>query len=81
MKLRKEIQYYDTGEIDYICLIDENNKAQGEYLSYNKDGSTYVKGFLKDGWENRNFFDGIDFEEAKKIHDIFKKELSHFYNN
>jgi hypothetical protein len=48
MKLRKEIQYYNTGEIYYICLID--GCQQGEYIRYHKDGSIYLKGFFKDGF-------------------------------
>ena len=48
MKLKKDIQYYSTGEIFSICLIDENGKAQGEYTSYNKNGSIYRQGFCKD---------------------------------
>ena len=48
MNLKKDIQYYDTGEIFSICLIDENGKAQGEYTSYNKNGSIYRQGFCKD---------------------------------
>ena len=47
MNLKKDIQYYDTGEIFSICLIDENGKAQGEYISYNKNGSICLKGFCK----------------------------------
>ena len=48
MKLKKYIKYYDTGEISYICLKDENGKAQGEYIDYHKDGSIYKQGFCKD---------------------------------
>ena len=49
MKLKKDIQYYSTGEIFSICLKDENGKAQGEYIDYHKDGSICLKGFWKDG--------------------------------
>ena len=48
MKLKKYIGYYDTGEIHFICLKDENGKVQGECIYYHKDGSIYWKGFLKD---------------------------------
>ena len=48
MKLKKYIEYYDTGEIFSICLKDEKGKSQGEYIDYNKDGSIYLKGFWKD---------------------------------
>ena len=48
MKLKKDIEYYDTGEISHICLKDEKGRWQGEYTSYHKDGSIYSKGFLKD---------------------------------
>ena len=61
MKLRKEIQYYDTGEIFSIKLKDENNITQGEFISYYKDGSTYVKGFLKDGWLIGKYYDGGEY--------------------
>ena len=50
MKLKKDIQYYITGEISYICLKDEKGILQGEYNSYNKNGSIYSKGFCKDGY-------------------------------
>ena len=50
MKLKKDIEYYDTGEIFSICLKDENGKLQGECISYHKDGSIYLKGFRKDSW-------------------------------
>ena len=50
MKLKKDIGYYDTGEIYFICLKDEKGIAQGEYTSYNKNGSIYLKGFCKDDW-------------------------------
>ena len=49
MKLKKYIGYYDTGEISFICLKDEKGRWQGEYTSYNKNGSIYSKGFYKDG--------------------------------
>ena len=48
--MKKDIQYYSTGEIYSICLIDENGKLQGEYIDYHKDGSIYWKGFCKDYW-------------------------------
>jgi hypothetical protein len=47
MKLKKYIEYYSTGEIYYICLIDEEGCRQGEYISYNKNGNIYFEGFLK----------------------------------
>ena len=50
MKLKKYIKYYDTGEIHFICLIDENGRWQGEYTFYNKDGSIYRQGFCKDDY-------------------------------
>jgi hypothetical protein len=49
MELKKEIQYYSTGEIYYICLIDERGNWQGEYVEYLMDGNIYSKGFCKDG--------------------------------
>ena len=48
MELKKDIGYYDTGEIHFICLIDENGRWQGECISYHKDGSIYRQGFCKD---------------------------------
>ena len=50
MELRKEIQYYNTGEIYSICLIDEYGRSQGEFVYYNEDGRIYEKGFMKDDW-------------------------------
>jgi hypothetical protein len=50
VELKKNIQYYSTGEIYYICLKDEKGKAQGECIFYHKDGSIYLKGFCKDDW-------------------------------
>ena len=50
MELKKNIQYYSTGEISFICLKDEKGKAQGECIYYLKDGSIYLKGFCKDDW-------------------------------
>jgi hypothetical protein len=60
MKLKKEIKCYDTGEICYICLIDEYGQWQGEYIHYNKDGNIYSKGFRKD-----NFWIGKYYYERK----------------
>jgi len=48
MELKKDIKYYDTGEIYYTYLRDEKGIAQGECISYHKDGSIYLKGFCKD---------------------------------
>ena len=42
MKLKKGIQYYDTGEIHFICLKDENNKAQKVITEIKKYLSSYV---------------------------------------
>jgi len=50
MELKKNIHYYSTGEIFSIFLIDEKGKIQGEYTSYNKNGSIYWKGFCKDDY-------------------------------
>jgi hypothetical protein len=48
MELKKNITYYNTGEISYICLIDEYGRWQGEFVYYNEDGSIHAKGFCKD---------------------------------
>jgi hypothetical protein len=59
MKLRKEIKYYNKnkGEIYSICLRDENGRWQGKYISYNKDGSIFSKGFLKDDfWIGKYYY-------------------------
>ena len=50
MKLKKYIEYYDTGEIHFICLKDEKGRWQGECIYYHKYGSIYRQGFWKDGW-------------------------------
>ena len=50
MKLKKDIQYYITGEIHFICLKEEKGRWQGECIYYDKDGSIYSKGFWKDDW-------------------------------
>ena len=59
MNLKKDIKYYDTGEIFSICLKDENGKLHGEYIDYHKDGSIYSKGFCKDGlWIGKVYYKG-----------------------
>jgi hypothetical protein len=50
MELRKDIKYYNTGEILYIELLDENGSSQGEIVYYNKNGFLALKGFRKDNW-------------------------------
>jgi hypothetical protein len=50
MNLRKEISHYVSGEISSIKLLDKKMNWQGEYLSYNEDGSIYLKGFLKNNF-------------------------------
>jgi hypothetical protein len=59
MELKKEIKCYDTGEIYYICLRDENGRWQGEHVHYNKDGNIYSKGFRKDNfWIGKYYYEG-----------------------
>jgi hypothetical protein len=60
MELKKNIEYYGTGEICYICLIDEYGQWQGEYIRYNKDGSIFFKGFRKD-----NFWIGKYYKKSE----------------
>jgi antitoxin component YwqK of YwqJK toxin-antitoxin module len=56
MELKKNIQYYNSGEILSLGLKDENNKAQGEFISYNKDGSIHSKGFSKNSFLIGRFY-------------------------
>ena len=59
MELKKEINYYDTGKIFSICLIDEKGRSQGEIVYYNEDGSIYTKEFSKDGrWIGKCYVGG-----------------------
>jgi len=50
MELKKYIEYYKSGKIQYVCLIDKFGEWQGEYIEYCMDGSVHRKGFFKNGW-------------------------------
>jgi hypothetical protein len=73
MELKKYIEYYKSGKIQYVCLIDEEGYRQGEYIRYNKDGRIYEKGFFKD-----NFWIGRIYEKG-----FFKDNfwIGRFYDN
>jgi antitoxin component YwqK of YwqJK toxin-antitoxin module len=83
MELIKRIQHYSSGEIRYICLIDENGKWQGEYIGYDTDGSISLKGFLKNDWwigkyysrGNYCFSSFVEYRKNISEHE-YKKELA-----
>jgi len=83
MKLRKNIQYYNTGEISYVILRNEEGCQQGEYIEFNKGGSILLRSFIKDGlsigkyYYNEKYYFSSFINPGKKITESeHKKELA-----
>ncbi len=47
--------YYDSGEVKELFFTDEDNKKQGKYTLYHKNGSVKEIGVYKNGLEHGTF--------------------------
>jgi len=55
MNIRRDINYYDNGNINYIIHYNDNNERHGESIGYHRIGGIDTRANYKNGKEHGAF--------------------------
>ncbi len=83
-ELKEHVKYYENGKLKEKCFYNKNNKREGEWIQYYKNGNVKKNFSCKNGYFHgeRNYFYKNGLPQYKKFyqHNVIKGEKEYYKN-